>query len=145
MSIIFITHNLGVVARMADRVAVMYAGQIVETGALRDILYNPRHPYTWGLLGSVPDLRMNLSARLASIPGTPPDLFAPPAGCAFAARCPYCMRACMAHDPGEYAVSDGHTARCWLLDEACEARVAPTAGRDRTVLKAPRKEDDHGE
>ena len=140
MSIIFITHNLGVVARMADRVAVMYAGQIVETGPLREIFYNPRHPYTWGLLGSVPDLRMNLDRRLMSIPGTPPDLFAPPAGCAFAARCDYCMRACMTHDPGWYTVSEGHTARCWLLDKACGAVVAPPVGRDRTVFKTVQEE-----
>lgn len=135
MSIIFITHNLGVVARMADRVAVMYAGQIVESGSLRDIFYHPRHPYTWGLLGSVPDLRMDPERRLMSIPGTPPDLFAPPKGCAFAARCSYCMRACMAYDPGIYRISEGHTARCWLLDPACGAEVVPPVGRDRTVFK----------
>ncbi|MCI8505159.1 MAG: ABC transporter ATP-binding protein [Lachnospiraceae bacterium] len=144
MSIIFITHNLGVVARMADRVAVMYAGQIVEAGSLRDIFYRPRHPYTWGLLGSVPDLRMNLSTRLASIPGTPPDLFAPPAGCPFAARCAWCMKACMDVMPGEYPVSEGHMARCWLLDRECETEVIPPVGRDKTVFKTDRKEEVHG-
>lgn len=144
MSIIFITHNLGVVARMADRVAVMYAGQIVEAGSLRDIFYGPRHPYTWGLLGSVPDLRMNLSARLASIPGTPPDLFSPPAGCPFAARCAHCMKVCMEVMPGEYAVSEGHMARCWLLDAECETEVIPPVGRDKTVFKTERKEEVHG-
>lgn len=125
MGIIFITHNLGVVARMADRVAVMYAGQIVEHGSLRDIFYRSRHPYTWGLLGSVPDLKMDLSNRLTGIPGTPPDLFAPPEGCGFAARCPYCMKVCLSRMPENHAAGEGHSVRCWLMDERCKREVAP--------------------
>ncbi len=124
MGIIFITHNLGVVARMADRVAVMYAGQIVESGSLRDIFYHPRHPYTWGLLGSVPDLKMNLNHRLTGIPGTPPDLFAPPKGCGFAARCPCCMKVCQNIMPENYAVGEAHQVRCWLLDKRCDREVS---------------------
>ena len=135
MGIIFITHNLGVVARMADRVAVMYAGEIVETGSLREIFYQPKHPYTWGLLGSVPDLKVNLGHRLTSIPGTPPDLFAPPAGCGFAARCPYCMECCMMEKPGSYKISEGHVASCFLLDEDCPVEITPPAGRDAEVFK----------
>ena len=97
--IILITHNLGVVARMAERVAVMYAGQMVEKGKLQDIFYHPKHPYTWGLLGSMPDMQERADSRLTAIPGSPPDLFAPPKGCGFAARCPYCMELCLERDP----------------------------------------------
>jgi oligopeptide transport system ATP-binding protein len=139
-AIVLITHNLGVVARMADRVAVMYAGQIVEKGSLDDIFYHPKHPYTWGLLGSMPDMQERTDARLASIPGSPPDLFAPPQGCAFAARCPYCMEVCVDHNPGEYQVSDDHVSRCWLLDERAGNQVVPPAGRDK-VLVTPEMRD----
>lgn len=139
MGIIFITHNLGVVARMADRVAVMYAGQIVESGSLEDIFYRPKHPYTWGLLGSMPDLKVSLGEELASIPGTPPDLYAPPKGCGFAARCPYCMRACLGHMPGSYSIGEGHQARCWLLDRECPQRIVPPVGKDKQVFKTDRK------
>ena len=129
-AIIFITHNMGVVARMADRIAVMYAGQIVESGTARDIFYHPRHPYTWGLLGSMPSLLGEVPERLMSIPGSPPDLFAPPQGCGFASRCPYCMKACVSHLPGEYAVAEGHKVRCWLCDERCGVKVQPPIGRE---------------
>ena len=132
--IILVTHNLGVVARMAHRVAVMYAGQIVEQGALDDIFYRPKHPYTWGLLGAMPDMQEDRESRLTSIPGSPPDLFAPPAGCAFAARCPYCMEVCLARCPVRLDVAQGHSARCWLLDERAGNRVAPPAGEDRTLV-----------
>jgi len=129
-SIIFITHNMGVVARMADRIAVMYAGQIVESGTTEEIFYHPRHPYTWGLLGSMPSLKGEVPERLASIPGMPPDLFAPPKGCGFASRCPHCMNACVNQMPGEYEVSPGHKVRCWLLDERCHCDVKPPIGRE---------------
>ncbi len=132
--IILITHNLGVVARMANRVAVMYAGQMVEKGTLDDIFYHPKHPYTWGLLGSMPDMQQRADTRLLSIPGSPPDLFAPPKGCGFAARCPYCMEVCLEHDPGETMVADGHTARCWLLDERAGNRVLPPVGHDKQLI-----------
>ncbi|MDG0792036.1 ABC transporter ATP-binding protein [Cohnella ginsengisoli] len=114
-SIILITHDLGVVAELAQRVIVMYAGQVAEQGSLHDIFYNPRHPYTWGLLQSVPRLDSDKKSELSSIPGTPPDLYAPPKGCAFAPRCPYAMKVCMDNDPPQFEI-DGpaHTAKCWL-------------------------------
>ncbi len=118
MGIIFITHNMGVVARMADRIAVMYAGQIVESGTAKDIFYHPKHPYTWGLIGSVPRMHGEIPHRLISIPGTPPDLFAPPKGCGFAARCSRCMHVCLDHTPTETEV-EGHRVRCWLYDPRC--------------------------
>jgi oligopeptide transport system ATP-binding protein len=114
-SIILITHDLGVVAEIAQRVIVMYAGKIVEQGELNDIFYNPRHPYTWGLLRSVPRLDSDNTKELVPIPGTPPDLYAPPKGCAFAARCPYAMRICKEQDPEHMQLSEGHSAACWLL------------------------------
>jgi oligopeptide transport system ATP-binding protein len=113
-SIILITHDLGVVAEMADRIIVMYAGQVVEQGTLDEIFYEPRHPYTWGLLNSVPRLDSDKNSELASIPGTPPDLFAPPKGCAFAARCPYAMEVCL-EGLETFQVTDTHSAACWLL------------------------------
>jgi oligopeptide transport system ATP-binding protein len=128
MGIVFITHNLGVVARIADRVAVMYAGKIVEHGSLDDIFYDPKHPYTLGLLGSVPDLRADAGKRLYSIPGTPPDLFAPPPGCGFSPRCPCCMKVCMEKHPPEYSAEEGHMFACWLYDPACPADAGNMAG-----------------
>ena len=122
-SIIFITHNMGVVARMADRIAVMYAGQIIESGTARDIFYDPQHPYTWGLLGSMPSLKGDVPERLLSIPGTPPDLFDPPKGCGFASRCEHCMNVCVNRVPPEYETKEGHKVRCWLLDERCKNKV----------------------
>jgi oligopeptide transport system ATP-binding protein len=113
-SIILITHDLGVVAEMADRIIVMYAGKVVEQGNLSEIFYDPRHPYTWGLLNSVPRLDSDKNSQLMSIPGTPPDLFAPPQGCAFAARCPYALQICLQDDPEHFVASATHTAACWL-------------------------------
>lgn len=97
-SVVIITHDLGVVARTAERIAVMYAGKVVETGFARDIFYNPMHPYTSGLLESMPSGNGN-GKTLTSIPGSPPDLFAPPEGCAFAPRCRYCMKICTEMQP----------------------------------------------
>jgi oligopeptide transport system ATP-binding protein len=116
-SIILITHDLGVVAEVAQRVVVMYAGKVVEQGSLNDIFYNPQHPYTWGLLRSVPRLDAGENTELIPIEGTPPDLFAPPKGCAFCARCPYAMEVCLEEDPEHQAVREGHTAACWLMHE----------------------------
>ncbi|MNI30369.1 Oligopeptide transport ATP-binding protein OppD [compost metagenome] len=115
-SIILITHDLGVVAEMAQRVIVMYAGKIVEQGTIDEIFYEPQHPYTWGLLRSIPRLDTDANEELVPIPGTPPDLFAPPKGCAFAARCPYAMAVCLEEDPEHTKLSDEHSAACWLLD-----------------------------
>jgi oligopeptide transport system ATP-binding protein len=114
-SIILITHDLGVVADMAQRVVVMYAGKIIEQGTVDEIFYNPQHPYTWGLLRSVPRLDTNANEELVPIPGTPPDLFAPPKGCAFAARCPYAMNQCLEVDPEHTTLSETHSSACWLL------------------------------
>lgn len=111
-SIIFITHDLGVVAGMADRVAVMYAGQIIEYGSVDEIFYNPQHPYTWGLLNSMPTLN---STDLQAIPGTPPDLLDPPKGDPFAARNPYAMKIDAEEKPPFFKVSDTHFASTWLL------------------------------
>ena len=114
-SIIFITHDLGVVANVADRVAVMYAGKIVEYGLVDEIFYNPRHPYTWGLLCSMPSLEEE--GALYTIPGTPPDLLNPPKGDAFALRSDYALDIDFEEMPPMFAVSNTHAAATWLLDE----------------------------
>ena len=114
MSIVLITHDLGVVASTAHRIAVMYGGKIIETGTVREIFYNPRMPYTWGLLASIPLPTADRSQDLIPIPGTPPDATDPPKGCPFAARCPYAMRICEEEMPGYTTFSDEHRAACWL-------------------------------
>lgn len=118
-AIILITHDLGVVANLADRVAVMYAGKIVETGMAEDIFYRPKHPYTQALLKSLPTVETSREEKLVSIAGTPPDLFMPPKGCEFASRCEHCMKVCKKHVPPTYEVGAGHKAACWRLHPAC--------------------------
>lgn len=113
-SIILITHDLGVAANIAERVIVMYAGKVVESGYISDIFYRPQHPYTWGLLKSVPRLDAGNKEELIPIIGTPPDLFSPPKGCAFAARCKYSMRICYEMQPEMTQCGEGHNAACWL-------------------------------
>jgi oligopeptide transport system ATP-binding protein len=113
-SIIFITHDLGVVANVADRVAVMYGGKIVEIGTVDEVFYNPQHPYTWGLISSMPSLDSD-DAELYAIPGTPPDLLNPPVGDAFAARNEYAMQIDLEQQPPMYQVSPTHFAATWLL------------------------------
>ena len=113
LSIIFITHDLGVVANMADRIAVMYAGKIVEQGTAEDIFYDPRHPYTWALLSSMPDLDTN--ERLEAIPGTPPNMIYPPVGDAFAERNKYALKIDFEQQPPMFKISDTHSAATWLL------------------------------
>ncbi|PID20468.1 peptide ABC transporter ATP-binding protein [Sporosarcina sp. P3] len=113
-SIIFITHDLGVVANVADRVAVMYGGRIVEIGTVDEIFYNPQHPYTWGLLSSMPSMDLE-EQKLYAIPGTPPDLLNPPKGDAFALRSEYAMKIDMERQPPFFQVSDTHYAATWLL------------------------------
>jgi len=113
-SIILITHDLGVVAALANRVVVMYAGQVVEQGTVEDVFYNPQHPYTWSLLKAMPRLDASQQEPLLSIPGSPPDLFAPPPGCAFAPRCPHAMRVCHNLAPEQTHLSALHTTQCWL-------------------------------
>ena len=114
-SIIFITHDLGVVANVADRVAVMYAGQIVEYGTVHDIFYHPKHPYTWGLLGSMPNLDNDSDELLRTIPGSPPDLIHPPKGDAFAARNEFAMAIDYEKEPPMFQISETHFAKTWLL------------------------------
>jgi oligopeptide/dipeptide ABC transporter ATP-binding protein len=115
LAMIFVTHNLGIVARMCDRVGVMYAGRIVEIGPVRRLFTAPAHPYTRALLTSVPRLGKK-TARLLAIDGQPPDLARLPSGCAFAPRCPEAMDRCRTEAPPETAIADGHTARCWLYE-----------------------------
>ncbi|MGN1294917.1 MAG: oligopeptide/dipeptide ABC transporter ATP-binding protein [Bacilli bacterium] len=113
ISCIFITHDLGVVANMADRVAVMYAGKIVECGTAEEIFYEPKHPYTWALLASIPDI--DSKERLEAIPGTPPDMIYPPKGDAFALRSKYAMKIDFEQEPPMFKISDTHYAATWLL------------------------------
>ena len=126
-AIILITHDLGVVARMADRIAVMYAGEIMETGSARQVFYTPSHPYTWGLLGAMPSMIQKMGTDLYTIPGTPPDLYAPPEGCPFAARCSWAMGCCLKEEPPVTDLGEGHSTRCWLLD-ARAPKVTPPEG-----------------
>ncbi len=122
-SIVLITHDMGVVANMADRIYVMYAGKIVEHGDCDTIFHNPKHPYTWGLLNSVPRLDKKVNDDLYSIPGTPPDLIAPPKGCAFAARCKYAMNICKNCQPPQIDFEENeHYASCWLNHPECMKR-----------------------
>ncbi len=125
-SILLITHDLGVVAGMADRIIVMYAGEMVEQGTVEDIFYNPQHPYTWGLLNSVPRLDSDEKRQLVSIPGTPPDLFSPPKGCAFAARCDYALKICHDRPAEETRIASRHHVNCWLKHP-----LAPAVGPGR--------------
>ncbi|WP_308639200.1 ABC transporter ATP-binding protein [Paenibacillus silvisoli] len=117
-SIILITHDLGIVADMCDRVVVMYAGKVVETGTKQEIFKNPQHPYTRGLLRSLPRLDQPKDEPLIPIIGTPPDMSSPPVGCAFCARCDEAMRICVDNDPATYVISETQTAKCWLHDAA---------------------------
>lgn len=113
LSVIFITHDLGVVANMADRVNVMYAGKIVETGTSEEIFFAPAHPYTWALLSSMPDL--HTKERLLAIPGTPPNMIYPPKGDAFAARNQFAMRIDYEQEPPMFKITETHAAATWLL------------------------------
>ena len=130
-AIVLITHDLGVVANMAQRIYVMYAGKIVERGSAKDVFYRPKHPYTWGLLASVPRLDAEQDRDFRYIPGTPPDLLNPPKGCPFAARCRYACRACVTDMPEETAFdTQDHRASCWLYHPGAEALLA-AAQRER--------------
>lgn len=124
-AIIFITHDLGVVANIAKNIAVMYAGEIVEYGSSNDIFYNAKHPYTWGVLQSIPKRDADMSVPLVPIPGTPPDLFDPPKGCAFAARCPYALDICTKGEPPNYMTKDKQLVRCWLYHEMAPKTINP--------------------
>ncbi|MFO3720273.1 ABC transporter ATP-binding protein [Staphylococcus felis] len=134
-SIIFITHDLGVVANVADRVAVMYGGQMIETGDVNEIFYDPGHPYTWGLLSSMPDLDTKGDDVLRAIPGSPPDLIHPPKGDAFAPRSEYALAIDFKEPPPWFKVSPTHFVRSWLLDErAPKVDPPPMVQRKQRVM-----------
>ena len=124
-SIILITHDLGVVADLCSRINVMYGGIVVETGTTEDIFYRPKHPYTWGLLRSVPNPKENTKEKLKPIEGQPPDLLKPPVGCPFAARCDYAMKICIEKQPPQFKVVENHSAACWLCHKDAPKVEAP--------------------
>ncbi|MPM41073.1 Oligopeptide transport ATP-binding protein OppD [bioreactor metagenome] len=124
-SIILITHDLGVVADLCTRINVMYGGIVVEEGTDEDIFYNARHPYTWGLLNSVPNPKSEVKEKLTPIEGQPPDLLKPPVGCPFAARCKYAMKVCIEKQPPLFEISKGHKSACWLCHENAPKIEAP--------------------
>jgi oligopeptide/dipeptide ABC transporter ATP-binding protein len=122
MAIILITHDLGVVARMANEVAVMYAGKIVEHGSVDDIFYRSAHPYTLGLRAAMPTNDPSLKHELTPIEGSPPDLFAPPPGCGYCPRCPHAMQVCDSRDADDYYLEARHFSRCWLHHDAASLK-----------------------
>ena len=130
-SVIMITHDLGVVANIADDIAVMYAGKIMEYGSAEDIFEHPSHPYTWGVLQSIPPEDTSNREPLHPILGTPPDLFNPPVGCPFAARCPYAMKICSSMYPPAYSQQgEDHYASCWLYHSKAVRTVNPITERE---------------
>jgi peptide/nickel transport system ATP-binding protein len=139
-AIMLITHDLGVVAENAHKVAVMYGGMIVERGLVHEIFNNPQHPYTVALLKAIPKLDMNSDERLISIDGTPPDLVAPPKGCAFAPRCKYCMPICKKKIPDITDVSDTHKTMCWLNHEYAPS-VDLSLGADDVKISSVQRKD----
>ena len=141
LSVIFITHDLGVVANVADRVNVMYAGKIVETGTSEEIFMEPKHPYTWALLSSMPDLRTH--ERLMAIPGTPPNMVDPPRGDAFAARNRYAMKIDFEKEPPMFKLSETHYAATWLLHPNAPAVEMPPILRER-IERMKREVGSHG-
>ena len=126
---IFITHDLGVVASIADKVAVMYAGEVIEFGTVEDIFYDPRHPYTWSLLSSLPQLA-NSNGELFSIPGTPPSLFTPVLGDAFAPRSEFAMQVDFEESPPIFQVTENHWAKTWLLHPEAPKAAKPEVIQD---------------
>ncbi len=129
LSVIFITHDLGVVANMADSIAVMYAGKIVEYGTSEEVFYSPAHPYTWALLSSVPDLETK--EKLEAIPGTPPNMIIPPKGDAFAARNHYALELDFEEQPPMFRITDTHYAATWLLHPDAPETKLPAIVQER--------------
>lgn len=127
MSIILITHDLGVVAGICEKIAVMYAGKVVETGTAEDIFYSPSHEYTKGLLKSIPNLNSKEHEKLIPIEGTPVDMLNPPAGCPFAPRCSKCMKICLKKMPEYTWFSGAHYSACWLLQKEAAERTVEQA------------------
>ncbi|MCO7125197.1 ABC transporter ATP-binding protein [Sporolactobacillus shoreicorticis] len=144
MSIIFITHDLGVVAKVADRVAVMYGGKIVEFGKTEEIYYLPQHPYTWGLLQSIPSLE-ETEEDLYAIPGSPPDLIHPPKGDAFYLRNPYALEVDLHFEPPLYQVSPTHYAATWLLDKRAPKIAVPASIQRRYDIYHQRHKEGYDE
>ena len=142
LSVIFITHDLGVVANMADRVAVMYAGKIVESGTAEDVFYDPKHPYTWALLSSMPDLDTN--EKLDAIPGTPPNMIYPPEGDAFAPRNKYALKIDFEQEPPIFKVSETHSAATWLLHPDAPKVELPKIIRERIARMQEKGGDQNG-
>lgn len=132
-AIIFITHDLGVVANIADHIAVMYAGKIMEYGNGQDIFYDPKHPYTWGVLQSVPPIDADTSVPLVPISGSPPDLFKPPIGCPFTARCPHAMEVCRQHYPSPQQASERHIVTCWLYHAHAPHVINPITNEEAVL------------
>ena len=142
ISVIFITHDLGVVANMADRVAVMYAGKIVEFGTARDIFYHPAHPYTWALLASMPDL--DTKEKLEAIQGTPPNMIYPPKGDAFAERNANALAVDFEREPPMFQISETHWAATWLLHPKAPKIDPPKSVTDRIRRMREREEAANG-
>jgi oligopeptide transport system ATP-binding protein len=142
LTVIFITHDLGVVANMSDRVGVMYAGKIVEIGLSDEVFYTPRHPYTWALLSSMPDL--NSKDRLTAIPGTPPNMLFPPKGDAFADRNAYAMKIDFEQEPPYFKISDTHYAATWLLHPDAPKVEMPTIISERIVAMSKASDERKG-
>ena len=143
LSVIFITHDLGVVANMADRIAVMYAGKIVEYGTADDVFYHPAHPYTWALLASIPDLDSK-GAKLEAIPGTPPNMIYPPVGDAFAARNKYALEIDFEQQPPMFQISDTHYAATWLLHPNAPKMEMPEIVKERIARMSKVGGDSNG-
>ncbi len=142
MSVIFITHDLGVVANMADRVAVMYAGKIVEYGKASEVFYAPAHPYTWALLSSIPDI--DSKEKLEAIPGTPPNMLYPPKGDAFALRSKYALGADFKEEPPMFKITPTHYAATWLLDERAPEAKMPRIVSTRIENSLKKQREDQG-
>lgn len=129
-SIILITHDLGVVADLCSRINVMYGGLIIEEGTTEDIFYRSKHPYTWGLLRSVPNPKSELKEKLIPIEGQPPDSLKPPVGCPFTARCDYAMKICKEKQPPLFDIAKGHKSSCWLCHENAPKVKSPIKGEE---------------
>jgi len=141
-SMIFITHDLGVVSEMCDRVLVMYAGRIVEQGTTQQIFSGPKHPYTWGLFDCLPRIEERKGIRLTPIFGQPPNLANPPSGCKFHPRCPYAFERCVLEEPPLFTRDDGQTVRCWLYDDGADGtkhRISET--RESSIIEQPEKNE----
>lgn len=148
MAVILVTHDLGVVASVADKIQVMYAGKIVERGNVDEIFYRSTHPYTRALLNSVPKIHTNNKETLYSLKGTPPDLIHPPEGCSFAPRCEYGMKICRLKYPRETVFSDSQTCACWLHHPKADTKGLPETmirggdshGREKSTDRGKRSE-----